>query len=313
MALINLALFLASLFLLVKSADYATRYSSRLARSLHLSEFIISFFIVAVISVSPEAAVSVISAIEGVPEFGLGTLLGSNVADLTLVLGIVVLVSFKGVSVKSEILREDYYYLALLLAPIILGLDGFYSRIDGLMLVLSGLLFFYTLSLESKMFRRHIKIKNRSALKNLILLVLSLGLLLVSAVCTVNFGIGFAEDVQLPPILVGLTIVSIGTCLPELLFSIRAVRTKHDELALGDILSTVIIDATIILGITALISPFHFKAAIIYITGLAMFLAGLLTVVFITTGKILTKKEGIYLLFFYIAYLIVEFVSNNLI
>ncbi len=103
MIVINLALFLAFLILLIKCAGYAIKYSSRLAKALHFPEFIVSFFIIALISVLPEATISVISAFNGQPELGLGTLLGSNVADLTLVFGIVALFSSKGIKVKSKI------------------------------------------------------------------------------------------------------------------------------------------------------------------------------------------------------------------
>jgi len=111
MAVLNLILFLAFLFILVKSADYAICYSSRLAKRFHLSEFIVSFFIVAIISAFPEATISIISALKGIPELGLGTILGSNVADLALVFGIVALISTKGISVKSEILKKDFFIL----------------------------------------------------------------------------------------------------------------------------------------------------------------------------------------------------------
>ncbi|MBN2518630.1 MAG: sodium:calcium antiporter [Candidatus Altiarchaeota archaeon] len=314
MALVNFILFITSLFFLVRSATYAMRYSAKLAKFFHLSEFVVSFFIVAVISTFPEMTVAIVSALEGVPEFGMGTLLGSNITDLTLVLGLVALFSLKGVRVKSEILKEDYRYLLLLLFPVMLGLDGRFSRLDGVLLVAAGVFFFLTLSIESKMFRRVYNHRDRSTLmKNLVLLVISLAALLISASYTVKFGVHFAEDIQIPPMLVGLVMISIGSCMPELMFSLRAVRTKHDEMALGDILGTVITDATIILGATIIISPFSFQPLLIYVTGFAMFLAGLMAVLFITSGKILTKKEGLYLLFFYIIYLITESLVNNLI
>jgi cation:H+ antiporter len=105
--------------------------------------------------------------------------------------------------------------------------------------------------------------------------------------------------------------VGIGSCLPELIFSLKAVRTKHDELALGDILGTVIIDATIILGIMALINPFNFNPIIIHSTGIILFLSGILVVLFLKSGKILSKKEGIILLIFYILSLVVGFFANK--
>ncbi|MFH1211644.1 MAG: sodium:calcium antiporter [Candidatus Woesearchaeota archaeon] len=314
MILLNLCLFLAFLTVLIKSANYATKYSSKLARMFHLSEFIVSFFIVAVISAFPEGTIAVISAIRGVPEFGLGTLLGSNVADLALVFGIVALVSGKGITVKSEILKKDFFYLALLLFPVLLGMDGQFSRIEGILLVTAGLYFFFSLSIESKMFRKKFEgIKARHLFKNIGLLVLSLAALAISANYAIEFGVGFAKDIHLPPILIGLTIVSIGTCLPELFFSIKAVKNSHDELALGDILGTVIMDVTIILGITAIIKPFFFDPLIIYVTGIAMFIAGILTVLFITTGKTLSKKEGICLLLFYAFFIAIEVVLSRIV
>lgn len=194
----------------------------------------------------------------------------------------------------------------------LLGLDGRFSRIDGVLLVVAGLFFFFTLSIESKMFRKKFNgLKSRSFFKNLILLIFSLIALLVSANYAIKFGVDFANDIQIPPILVGLTMVSIGTCLPELFFSIRAIKINHDELALGDVLGTVVTDATIILGIIAIISPFQFNPIVIYVTGIAMFIAGILAVLFITTGRLLTRKEGVFLLFFYILYLATEIVVNK--
>jgi len=311
--LAEFALLIGFMILLIKSANYAITYSSRLARMFRLSEFVVSFFIVAIISVAPESTISIISAIKGIPEFGLGTLLGSNVADLTLVFGIVALFSMNGVRVKSEILKNDFFYLGLLLLPLILGLDGQFSRIEGAALVLGGGIFFFIISVESKMFRKKFNnLRAKSFLKDFLLLVLSLGFLVVSAQFAVEFGIRFANEIKIPPILIGLTMVSIGTCLPELLFSLKSVKTNHEALALGDILGTVITDATVILGIVALIHPFSFEPIQIYVTGLAMFLGGILVVLFMRSDKILSKKEGIFLLMFYIFFLIVEFVISNI-
>lgn len=312
MLVINLLLFLLSTAVLVFSARKAVSYASRIARIFHISEFIVSFFIIAVISVFPEGTVSIISAIKGVPEFGLGTLLGSNVADLALVFGIVALFSMNGITIKSEILRNDLLYLILLLVPIILGFDGHFSRVDGLLLVLSGIVFFITLSIQSKMFTEMFnRAKKKGRIKNFFLLVISLAFLLASAYGTVKFGVDFADDVKIPPFLVAITIVAVGTCLPELIFSLKAVKAGHNKLALGDILGTVIIDATILVGVIALIKPFAFNPSLIYVTGIMMFIAGLLVTLFIKSGKMLTKKEGIYLIIFYIASVIIQFIVNQ--
>lgn len=304
---------LASLFFLVKSAEYATNYAARLGKILHLSEFIVSFFIVSVISVFPEGTIAVMSAIQGVPSFGLGTLLGSNVADLTLVLGIVALFSLRGIPIKSEILKKDYYYLFLMIVPVLLGWDGHFSRTDGLLLLISGVFFFLTLSIESHMFRKKTNnIMHASFVNNFLLLIISLIVLLFSAKYTIDYGVALANKLNVPSVLIGLTIVSIGTCLPELFFSIKSVKKHKDSLALGDLLGTVITDATILVGITALIQPFNFNPNIIYVTGSAMFLACAFALLFIRTDRLLTKKEGLFLILFYILYLIVELLVNKI-
>lgn len=312
MLILNLALFLISLFILIKSAEHAVNYSSKLAKILGVSEFIVSFFIVSFISCSPEATVSIVSAIDNVPEFGLGTLLGSNVADLTLVFGLIALFSMNGIKVKSEILKNDLLYLLLLLAPIILGIDGNLSRADGALLLLSGVLFLLTLSIQSKMFTKKFNdIKDHEWAKNLIFLIISLAFLIASAYYTVKFGVDFANDVGLPPVLIALTIVSVGTCMPELVFSLNAVRKRHYELALGDVLGTVIMDATVFVGIMALIRPFDFDPKLIYVTGGLMIIAGALAIYFIRTGKVLSRREGVYLLLFYVLALLIEFAVNH--
>ncbi|HRZ85373.1 MAG TPA: sodium:calcium antiporter [Candidatus Paceibacterota bacterium] len=313
MIIINLILFGVFLIVLIKSAEYAIKFSSRLAKIFKFPEFVVSFFIIALISVLPEAIISVISAFKGEPELGLGTLLGSNVADLTLVFGIVALfASRNGVKVKSKILRDSFFYLTLLIFPLILGFDGILSRKDGIILILLGSLFFFRIySASNKFHKKFNHTKKYPFIKTLLFLFFSLGAILLSAFFTVKFAVNFANDAKLPSVLIGLTIIAIGTCLPELIFSIKAVRRNHDDLALGDILGTVVTDATIILGTVALISPFSYNPINIYTTGTAMFLAGVFAIVFMKSDKSINKFEGLLLIFIYIAFIFIEFLINS--
>lgn len=312
MAAINLILFALFLIALIKFTDFAIKYSSRLAKIMKFPEFIVSFFIIALISVLPESTISLISAWKGEPGLAIGTLLGSNVADLTLVFGIVAFFSSGGINVKSKILRNNFFYLILLLFPLILGFDGRFSRVDGLILVLAGVIFFGKIYMEKRSFRKEFNnAKKESIFKSVLFLVASVVLLLLSAVLTVKYAVNFANDMHVPAILVGITILAFGTCLPELIFSIRAVRKNHDDLALGDVLGTVITDATIVLGIVALISPFNHNPHDLYVTGTAMFLAGILVTLFMKSGKVLNKLEGLFLILFYILFVFAEFFVNN--
>jgi cation:H+ antiporter len=311
MIIINFVLFLVFLAILIKFAEYAVKYSSNLSRALKLPEFIISFFIIAIISILPELTISIMSAIQGNPELGFGTLLGSNIADLTLIFGIVALFSYNGIKVKSKVLENHFYYLILLLFPLILGLDGKFSRIDGIILILLGLSFLGKIYLDRNKFHKKSNKERKPFLKNLLLLTLSIGIILFSSFLTVKFAVNFAYDIKLSTVFVGLTILAIGTCLPELIFSIKAIRKKHYDLAIGDILGNVLIDTTIVLGLVALISPFSYNPYNIYIMGTVLFLSGIFVTIFMKTEKSINKFEGILLILFYIFFIFAEFFLSN--
>jgi cation:H+ antiporter len=270
-----------------------------------MPEFLISFVLVAMISVFPEATVSIISAIKHAPEFGAAVLIGSNVADLAVVTGIAALASRKGIKVKSGILKKSFFCLALLFLPVLLGLDGSYSRIDGAVLVTAAALFFISLTLHKHLKNAFFKPHNH-LWKSIRILALSLAVLLASAHYTIKLSTLLSNEIGIPRMIIGLTVVALGTCLPETIFSLRSVRKHHNTLALGDILGTVVTDATLILGIVALISPFSFDKTLCYVTGISMFLAGVILAAFMETGKLLTKKEGIMLIAFYLITIIVE-------
>lgn len=310
---INLLLTLLFLFILIKSADYSIKHSSRLAKILHFPEFTVSFFIIAIISILPEATIAIISAINGEPEIGLGTLLGAKIMDLTLVLGIVALFASGGINVKSKILEKNFFYLLLLAVPLLLGLDGNLSRIDGLILILLGVFFFFRLYVQSSKFSKKFNgVKKQSPIKSIILLILSLGVLLASALFTVKFATQFAYDAKIPAIIVGITILAFGTCLPELIFSIKAVKKDKDELALGDILGTVITDTTIVLGTVAVICPFAYNKINFLIMAIATVISGVFAIVFMHSGRTISKKEGALLILFYIVFLFIQFITNNI-
>jgi len=307
--MLDFIFFIISLLAVIKSADYAIRYSSFLAEGLKFSKYVIGFLLVAFISIIPEAFISISAAVQGVPAFGLGTLFGSNVADLTLVFAVVVFIASDHIKIESKIITNSLPYILIMFMPILFGLNGHYSRIEGLALVLIGISFYYlVLRREEK-----ISIFDRTSFswKHLLFLLISMFVLLLASNMTVKFGVALAGTFHINPVLVAMLFVGLGTTLPELFFSIRAVRNNHDSLAMGDILGTVVTDATILVGIVALINPFTFNQRIVYVTGMFMLVAAILLLFFMRTGKILTKKEGLFLLFYYLIFVLIEFMINS--
>jgi cation:H+ antiporter len=300
---------IASLFLVIKSADYAILYSTKISTDLKIPRYIIGFLLIAVISALPETFISINSAFQNNSVFGLGILLGANVADLTLIFAIVTFLSSHSIKVKSKIIKNEFLYIFMIGLPVVLGLNGQFSRFEGAVLVLAGFYFFWILLLDKQ--RTDYESGGFFSWKYFSLLLVSMAALLFTANLTAKFGVSFAQSVHIHPVLIGMFFVGLGTTLPELFFSIKAVWKKQDELAIGDILGMVITDSTIVVGIVALIRPFSFNKEIIYITGGFMVAASIILLYLLRTGKILTKKEALFLIFFYLLFVFAEFSANN--
>lgn len=306
----NLLILITSLFFVINGATWSTKYSVRLAENCRLSKYIIGFMIVAVISVLPETFISINSAIEGVPAFGLGTLFGSNVADLTLVFAIIIAFAGRGIKIQSTILKNNIVYPLLLLIPIILGLNGYYSRQEGLVLIIAGSIFYF-LAFKNNLKCAAANDRNKNIFKNSLMLLFSMAVLLLASHFTVVSATELAQNLGVKPILIGIFIVGLGTTMPELLFSLKSIKCRDDSLAIGDILGTVLADATIVVGIIALISPFAFPQKIIYSTGSFMVAASLLLFYFMRSGRTLSKKESYFLFLFWLLFILVEFLINR--
>ncbi len=306
----SLLLLIFSLIFVASGATLATKYSAKLAEDFHISRYVIGFVVVAFISILPETIIAINSAIEGIPEFGLGTLFGSNVADLTLVFAILIIYSGRGIKIESKILQNVRLYPFFIFLPILLGLNGHFSRIDGTVLIIIGVLFYYLVFRNgvesSKVFKRE-----ENKYKNVLFLLFSLVFLLIGAHFAVTSATALAQALKISPIIIGMLIVSLGTVMPELFYSLKAIKKKEDELAVGDILGSVLADATIVVGILAFINPFYFPIKIIYVTGTFMVISSLILLKFMRSGRIITKKEGLMLLFFWATYAIIEFIVSK--
>ena len=306
----SIFIFVGSLFLVIRGSTMATKHATRLAQSFHISRYVIGFIVVALISILPETMIAINSALAGMPEFGLGTLFGSNVADLTIIFAILIFHIGRGVRVSTKVLSSTEFFPLFILIPLIFGLNGYYSRLEGIFLIIAGSYFYY------KIFKggvsdsptQHTAVK---AYKSLYLLTFSVALLLVGSHFTVSSASSLALALGISPVLIGMLIVGLGTTMPELFFSLKSVEREEDSLAVGDLLGTVLADATIVVGILAVISPFAFPTKIIYITGGFMFLGAMMLVNFMHTNRKISVKEGAILALLWITYVIVEFTLSS--
>lgn|GEM_PF-178972 len=303
-------IFICAVALVIKGATFSTKYAAKLADSFGLSRYAVGFIVVAVISILPETFVAINAALAGVSSFGLGTLFGSNVADMTLIFTIIILFARRGIKIESKILKKNKAYPFLLFLPLILGVDGYFSRVEGMALVILGAVFYYT-AFKSGSDLSVVQKSKHFPYTNFFMLLLGMAILIVGSHFTVTSAVNFANLLGINPILVGMLLVGLGTTMPELFFAVQAVKKQDDDLAVGDILGTVLADATVVVGVLALISPFSFPQKIIYITGLFMVAASVILFTFMRSGRSISRRESYALFLFWLIFVLVEFLANT--
>lgn len=307
----SLFIFLVALFMVIQGATFATKYAVILAKNYRLSKYVVGFIVIAVISILPELFISINSAISGIPSFGLGMLFGSNIADLTLILALAIFLTGRSLKVESKILSSHAVYPFVLLLPVILGLNGHFSRTEGLALIVTGGVFYY-LALRKGVDGSVQENIQTNRVKSVAMLLVSMAVLLIGAHFSVISAESLAQYFGISPILIGMFVVGLGTTMPEFFFALKAIKKRDDSLAIGDILGTVLADATIVVGILALVDPFVFPRKIIYITGAFMVTASFMLFHFMRTGKTLTKREAWMLFMFWVFFILAELLVTGL-
>jgi len=280
-----------------------------------LSEFVIGFILMGLATSIPELFVGVSSALARNSAFGLGNVIGSNILNITLIGGIIVLIG-RGIKIESKKTKKDalYMFFITLLPFILMWIGHSISRIDALILL--GAFFFYNVKLlrERKEFTKEQKERERrwEPILNTFLFILCLVLLFFSSKFIIKYASLLSIDLSLPPILIGLFLISVGTTLPELAFESRAVQMKHSEMALGNLIGSVIVRSTLVLSITALISPITANFSLFFSSGVFMIIVAFLFATFVESGNKLYIKEGISLILLYVFFIIVELIVKGL-
>lgn len=306
----DLGVFILSCFVLVFAGGLLVRSLSKLAAFLRMSEFILAFVLMAFSTSIPEIFVGISSALENTPALALGTVIGSNIADLTLVAGVAALLG-RGLKIHSKRIRKDaYWMIGIAVLPVVLMAIGqSLSRLDAAILLAVLLLYVRRLIIHKKRYKAPFKENQTSrwaVLGYFVLFVVSLPLLFFTARYVVNSGSALALGLSLPAIFVGLFFIAIGTSLPELIFQSRAVLRGNSDLALGDLIGSVVINSTLVLSIVAFITPITANVFLFITSSFFMLLMCFLFAVFLESGKGITWKEGLVLLFMYVLFLIVE-------
>lgn len=266
--LLNFALIFIGIALLVWSADRFTDGASALARNLGVSPLIVGLTIVAIGSSAPEIFVSVTASLSDSSNLAVGNAIGSNIANIALVLGVTAMIV--PLQIESNVLRREFpvMFLVTFLAGFIL-FDGYLSFLDGVVLISS--MFIYLFWIVRTAIKSH---QNDRMLEELVgelpddmsnqraslWLVVGLILLPLSSQILVNGATGIAVHFGVSEFVIGLTIVALGTSLPELAASVASVLKGEHELAIGNVIGSNIFNLLVVLGIAGVITPVTIEA-----------------------------------------------------
>ena len=250
----SLLFLIAGLAIVVYGADEAIKRLLNLSRFFRLSIFAAGVLIAGTLAVLPEMSIGIIAATEGSSAFGFGIILGSNVADLTLVIGVVILFAGK-LNLNPTVLKQLRISFLAVILPVLLILDGELSSIDGVILL--GAFVVYSIWLVKRGRDGGEVIQKKGFIRFAIevaLLIVGVTVLFIGSSLVTDQAQTLSASLGLPLFLIGV-IVAMGTCLPELAFSVRACESKSCDLGLGNILGNVLADSMLTIGIIALIQP----------------------------------------------------------
>lgn len=266
--ILSIAAIVVGLVLLVWSADWFVDGAVGVAQFFGMSTFLIGMIIVGFGTSAPEIVVSILSALNDTPQLALGNAYGSNIANIALILGVTALII--PVVVKKEAMKRDIPILmAMTVLTLFLLMDGNVSFVDGVILLLSFVAIM-GFNIWSELRAKRKRKKNAetdeldseysskgpvSIVKSSLLLLVGLALLIVSSRMLVWGAINVAQALGVSDLLIGLTIVAVGTSLPELASSIAAARKGENDLAVGNVIGSNIFNTLVVVGIAAVITP----------------------------------------------------------
>ncbi|MBR6112904.1 MAG: calcium/sodium antiporter, partial [Bacilli bacterium] len=307
-------LVIIGLVLLVKSADYFVDGCSDIAKALGIPTLIIGLTIVSFGTSAPEAAISITASLKGDNAIVISNAIGSNICNLLLVLGVCG-VAGKLVT-KEKVVTRDYVY-AIFAALIVLlaGSTRFYqgssfiSRTSGLLLL--GFLCAYVYTLINDVLSNHkpVKKKKKEKMKisSFLFVIFGLAGIIIDSDMVVKNAQDIAEMFNISHSVVTISLIDIGTSLPELITSLVAVKKGETDLAIGNVVGSNIFNLLFVLALSAVISPVVFTTESL-VDIIFMFIVTIIVYILILKNRNISKKEGIFLLSLYVIYLAYVFI-----
>ena len=318
MIFLYIFIFIISFLILFWSGSFLVGALMKIAKFLGWREFVIAFFIMAFAGSAPNIFVGIFSALHKIPQFSLGDVLGGNIVDLTLAFALAILIGKTVLPAPSRVVQTTTIFTTIIsLLPLLLISDGLLSRGDGVILLITFFVYIGWLFSKEERFKLiydnskvEIVKEFKEFFKNIGKMILALILLMLASEGIVTSAKYFADILNLTIPMVGILIIGLGNALPEMYFAIRAAREEETWMVLGGLMGAVIVPATLVLGIVALICPIEIVDFSPFAIGrFFLIVSTLFFLFFVRTDRRITKREAIFLLLVYILFVISEVIN----
>ena len=312
---IQILLILVGFIMLIKGADILVDGSSSIAKKLRISEIVIGLTIVSIGTSMPELFVSTASALQGSADISIGNVIGSNICNLLLILGVSTLIHPVKFHKETKYIENPMLIVLTLIFLVICNINQDVSRIEGIILLILFIAFItYTVIMGKKSQDEVIlelsleDAKKISVFKNLVLIILGIIALKIGGDLVVNNAKLIAIALNISEKIIGLTIVAIGTSLPELVTSLTAAIKGDSDIAIGNIIGSNIFNILFIIGLSSVITPitynisYNFEMIILFIAMILMCIFP-----FIKPKDEMTRGNGLIYTLLYIVYMTILF------
>lgn len=306
-------LLIAGFTVLIKGADFFVEGSGSIAKKLRVPDIIVGLTIVAMGTSSPELAVSVSAALGGSSDISVGNVVGSNLLNILIVLGISAVLS--PIIVDKSLFNRDFPMLIVtaVILPLIAVTGGNrIGRLGGIVLIAIFIVYIMLTVRSALQYRKEYPSSETEEItvmpwwQSIAFTVGGAAAVIISGQISVNAATDIAHQLGISEAIIGLTVVALGTSLPELVTSAVAAKKGNSDMALGNIVGSNIFNVLLILGTTAVIKPFPVSTESI-IDQIAVLAVTILLIIFSKTGNKISRTEGIIFLFLYVIYAVYLF------
>lgn len=308
MVLGPLVVFIVACILLGVSSSWLVALLGRFSFYLKAGYYTVTSLLMAVATSFPELFVGINSALKSDASLTFGNVIGANILNLTLIVGVATFLS-GGIFMRAKTIKKDQWFVLLLgILPFVMILfDGFLGRGEGIVLVISFVLYQIYLFKEERGVPDIHEKKGWSVFDTVVGFIVALILLFGSAYFVVNSAKEVAIYLSIPEILIAIFMVSIGTTLPELAFAVQAGRAKKGAMVLGDAIGSVVCNSTLVLGIASIVKPLAISFLSIFSGVIFLIMTLLLFSAMVGRDSRLTMNRAGVLVLFYAVFVMIEF------